>query len=81
MCELEKLEIESIVKIFTYKNVKCVALKQFYYMESSIAAKINLLNASKIETNIDIDQEIEEYERINKIKLHLDQKTAIKERD
>ena len=77
--ELEKLEIENIVKIFTYKNIESVALKNFYYMESSIASKINLLNASKIEVDLDVNQEIEEYERINKIQLHEDQKLAIKE--
>lgn len=77
--ELEKLEIENIVKIFTYKNTECVALKQFYYMESSIAAKINLLNVSKIDVQLDAEQEISEYERVNKIKLHEDQKRAIQE--
>ena len=77
--ELEKLEIENIVKIFKYKDADCVCLKKFYYMESSIATKINLLNISKIDVGVDVDGEIKEYERVNKIKLHDDQKLAIKE--
>ena len=76
--ELEKLEIENLIKIFVYKGADCVALKQFYYMESSIATKINLLNVSKIEILVDVEQEIQEYERVNKISLHEDQKNAIK---
>ena len=76
--ELEKLEIESYVKTFNYKDQDCVALKKYYKMESSIASKINLLNVSKTEINVDVDDEIKEYERVNKIKLHEDQKEAIK---
>ncbi|MBQ3047852.1 MAG: ATP-dependent RecD-like DNA helicase [Clostridia bacterium] len=76
--ELEKLEIESYVKTFNYKDQDCVALKKYYKMESRIASKINLLNVSKTEINVDVDDEIKEYERVNKIKLHEDQKEAIK---
>ena len=76
--ELEKLEIESYIKVFDYKGQECVALKKYYKMESSIASKINLLNVSKTEISVDVDDEIKEYERVNKIKLHEDQKDAIK---
>lgn len=76
--ELEKLEIESFIKCFEYKGQECVALKRYYQMESSIASKINLLNISKTEISVDVDDEIKEYERVNKIKLHEDQKEAIK---
>ena len=76
--ELEKLEIESAIKCFIYKDVDCICLKKFYIMESSIASKLNLLNISKTEINIDVDEEIKEYERLNKISLHFDQKEAIR---
>jgi len=75
--EIEKLEIESVIKCFSYKSQDCIALKKFYSMESSIASKINLLNVSSTEIKIDTHVEIKEYERINKIKLHDDQKKAI----
>ena len=76
--QIEKLEIEAIIKTFEYKGEGCVCLKSFYYMESGIASKVALLLMSETETGIDIDIEIEEYERINKIKLHEIQKEAIK---
>lgn len=76
--EIEKLEIESTVKIFNYKDVECICLKKYYIMESSIASKLNLLNISKTEISIDVDEEIKEYERLNKILLHSDQKEAIR---
>ncbi len=76
--EIEKLEIESAIKTFNYKSADCIALKKYYIMESSIASKINLLNISKTEIAIDVDEEINEYERINKITLHQQQKEAIK---
>ncbi len=76
--EIEKLEIESTIKVFNYKDVECICLKKYYIMESSIASKLNLLNISKTEISIDFDEEIKEYERINKISLHADQKEAIR---
>ncbi len=77
--ELEKLEIESVIKTFVYKDEDCIALKKYYYMESSIATKINLLNISKTEFSAPVDEEIKEFERTNKIKLHEDQKEAIRQ--
>lgn len=76
--EVEKLEIESTIKVFMYKDISCVALKKYYRMESSIATKLTLLNVSKTDINVDVDFEISEYERLNKIKLHSDQKEAVK---
>lgn len=75
--EVERLEIESSIKTFNYKDAECICLKRFYIMESSIASKLNLLNISKTEIGIDVDLEIKEYERLNKITLHPDQKSAI----
>lgn len=76
--EVERLEIESTIKSFTYKDNECICLKKYYIMESSIASKLNLLNISKTEINIDVDEEIKEYERLNKISLHSDQKDAVR---
>jgi len=77
--EIEKLEIESSIKTFNYKDTECLCLKKFYIMESSIASKLSLLNISKTDINLDIDSEINEYERLNKITLHEDQKEAIRQ--
>lgn len=77
--ELEKLEIENVVKIFTFHDKSCVALKSFYYMESTIASKLILLAISELEKNVDVETEIKEYERINKIELHETQKDAVRQ--
>ena len=77
--EIEKLEIENVVKTFTYQDKECVALKNYYYMESAIASKLILLDISEIDNKVDVETEISEYERINKIELHETQKDAIRE--
>ena len=76
--QIEKLEIEMVVKTFEYKGEACICLASFYHIESGIAGKIAMALMSGTETGIDIDLEIAEYERINKIKLHEMQKEAIK---
>ncbi|MGN0798126.1 MAG: ATP-dependent RecD-like DNA helicase [Christensenellales bacterium] len=77
--QIERLEIESVIRVFDYKDTPCVCLKKFYYMESSISAKLIMQSMSKVEQNIDVEREISEYERINKIKLHETQKDAVRE--
>ena len=77
--QIERLEIESVIKVFDYKDAPCVCLKKFYYMESSISAKLIMQSMSKVEQNVDVEREIAEYERINKIKLHETQKEAVRE--
>lgn len=76
--ELEKLQIESRIKVFELKDEECVCLKTFYFMESSIAGKLILSDLSELDTQVDVETEIKEYERINKIVLHDTQKEAIK---
>lgn len=77
--EIEKLEIENVIKRFTYHDKECVALKSFYYMESTIASKLILLDISELDNKVDVETEITEYERINKIELHETQKDAIRQ--
>ncbi len=77
--QIERLEIESVIRVFDYKDAPCVCLKKFYYMESSISAKLIMQSMSKVEQNVDVEREIAEYERINKIKLHETQKEAVRE--
>lgn len=77
--EIEKLEIENVVKTFEYKDKKCIALKIFYFMESTIASKLILQDMSQVDCNVDVDTEINEYERINNMSLHETQKDAIRQ--
>ena len=75
--EIEKLLINTFIKEFEYKDRLCICISKFYYMESFIANKLITLDMSKIDVSVDIQNEIDEYERINKITLHETQKEAI----
>lgn len=77
--EMERLEIESVVKCFVSKGEDCVCSKIFYIMESSIASKLAMTMLSKVEGAVDVEREIEEYQRINHISLHETQKDAIRQ--
>jgi exodeoxyribonuclease V alpha subunit len=77
--EIEKLEIESFVKVFTYRDESCVCEKKYYIMESAIANKLVVANESKTEMMSDVESEIKEFERLNKITLHETQKDAIRQ--
>lgn len=76
--EIEKLQIENIVKSFDYKDKPCLCLKKYYLMESSIAAKLALNNISTIDAVVDSEAEIAEFERVKHIELHPIQKDAIR---
>ncbi len=75
---IEGLVIDSVIKTFQSKDVPIVMLARYYSMEQSIAKKISMLTLTQEEQSVNIDQEIAEYERINKIALHSDQKQAVK---
>ncbi len=74
---LLKLEFEFYIKQFVYNDEQCIMLTRFYNIEKSIADKLLYLQASKNDTHISIEDEINEYERINKIKLHEKQRKAV----
>ncbi len=60
------------------ENTEIVMLSRYYYYENSIAQKLTWLkNCSKSE-DVDIDDEIENFQQRNKIHLHEEQIKAIK---
>ena len=75
---LESLIMDNVVKAFTTKGTPIVMLKQFYFMEQNVAQKLNIINISKTQQSLDIEREIAEFERVNKITLHEDQKNAVR---
>ncbi len=75
---LQTLVLDSVVKCFDHKEyMPVIMLSKYYHMEQSIAKKISMLNLAQDEETINVDQEIAEYERVNNISLHPDQKDAI----
>lgn len=75
---LESLIMDNVVKAFSTKGTPIVMLKQFYFMEQAVAQKLNIINISKTEQSLDVEREIAEFERVNKITLHEDQKNAVR---
>lgn len=58
-------------------NVEIVMLSRYYYYENSIAQKLVWLANCQQEYEVDVNGEIEEFEKKNKIAFHQDQKDAV----
>ena len=71
------LEISGVVKRVNYLDNNALAMSKYYYMEKYIARKlINLCNGTEV-TAMGSEQDIAQYELLNKIELHEKQKEAI----
>ena len=78
MSLITSLVIEGLLKSTMIENEHAVAITRFYNMEKFIADKLKLLLSSANEIHTDIEKDIAEFERVNKITLHEGQKKAIK---
>lgn len=74
---LTSLEIDGIIKKVIYGDQEAISLTKFYNYEKSIANKIKLLQNSAPEVLINAEQEVAEFERLNKFELHEGQRKAI----
>lgn len=72
-----KLCIDDKIKIIEFGGVKGLILSKLYYMERNISAKIFQLLETNTLPNIDVEKDIEIYEKRNNIKLHDKQKEAV----
>lgn len=75
---IETLALESYIKLLEIDGEEVVALAQYYKMEKVLADTLLLLNMDSEETPMNIDGDIALYETINKIKMHDNQKDAVK---
>ncbi len=75
---LQMLAIESYVKLLEIDGEEVVALSQYYKMEKVLADTLLLLNSDGDGVRMNIDGDIELYETLNKIKMHENQKEAVK---
>lgn len=75
---LQMLAIESYVKLLEIDGEEAVALSQYFKMEKVLADTLLLLNADDDGVRMNVDGDIELYETINKIKMHDNQKEAVK---
>lgn len=74
---LTNLEFEFQIKQFVYNEQQCVMLTKYYNIEKNIACKLIGLQNNFNSTNLDLSNEIAEYEFVNKIKLHDKQRDAV----
>lgn len=75
---IDELKIESQVLDFFVNRHEIVMLSRYYYLESSVAQKLCLLKYMSVSQNYDVEGDINFYEKVNSIKLHSEQKNAIK---
>lgn len=68
---------ENIIKLFWRDKKEIIASTKMYNTEKSVGAKLALLNASSININLDLTDEIKQFELKNKLTFHIDQKNAI----
>ena len=75
---IDNLTIDGLIKTIDYKEKSNLMLSMYYNIEKSISQRlIKLLNNLPLQVE-DLDFFIQEYEKLNSIKLHKTQKDAVK---
>lgn len=74
---LQTLAFEGVIKLFDYEQNECVMLSRLYNTENFIAQKLIDLKNLFSGKEKDLSSEIIDYERINQITLHENQKRAV----
>ncbi len=75
---VQKLTLDGVTKMFTEADTDCVALSKYYNMEKSIACSLQLLDSCVEKGEFDVEDEIKMYELLNNIKMHENQKEAVR---
>ena len=75
---INKLVLDNYLKKLEINNEDCIALTQYFRIEKVLADTLLLLDADASENIVDIDDDINLYEQINKIKMHEHQREAVK---
>lgn len=74
---LLSLQLDGQIKQFVQDEEDCVMLTKFYKVESYIANKLVSMKHTFSSEEIDVSREISEYEMMNGITLHANQKEAV----
>lgn len=74
---VDYLQIEGMIKNFTYHDQEISMLTKFYYQEKYIAKKLYKLSHNKFLNEIDFIDSINLYQRLNKIQLNGEQTDAV----
>ena len=73
----ESLTLDRTAVVTWIDTTEIVMLSKYYYYENTIAQKLVWLANTQIENDVDITDEISEFERRNNIKFHEEQKNAV----
>ncbi len=74
---LNKLVMDSLIKIFEYDGEEIVALTKYYNTEKIVGYTINLFNELHKNKNLEVNDSIDLFENVNKIKMHQNQRDAV----
>lgn len=77
LSQITNLEIEGVLKSTTLDENDAVSITKLYKMEKYISDKLKLLLQSSQEMHIDVQADIDEFERVNNLLLHDGQRKAI----
>lgn len=68
---------QNIIKLFWKDKKEIVALTKIYNTEKAVGSKLAILNASNVNIDCNVTNEIKTFEEKYKLELHSDQKNAI----
>ena len=74
---LDNLILDKIVTTFYKHPHTVIMLTKYYFIETSVAQKLALLNISSKYSNLSVEKDILEFEKLNKMQFDANQKQAI----
>lgn len=74
---LDNLALDKVITRFFKHPYNVVMLTKFYFIETGVAQKLALLNVSAATSNLDVSNDIKQFEQINQIVFDENQRKAI----
>ena len=74
---LVDLEISGLIRKINYDDKPAISISKYYSMEDYIAKKLLTLENGLVDSNTGTEKDIEQYEKLENIELHENQKQAI----
>lgn len=75
---LSSLTLDKTALCMMHNDSEIVVPSKYYFYETSVAQKLNILNTAQITEKLDLEDEITHFEEKNNILFHEEQKNAIK---
>lgn len=72
------LQLDGVIRPTTLDGTDIIVLTKYYNIEKSIAEKLSRMLALSEDTDFDVDSDIDNFEKMNKISLHEEQRNAVK---